>query len=143
MSVLEIMSEFNAVSFVVIGFILFIIVVLIGSVISNKKNGIKVKAKINSIEKRVNADGYPECVILCSCPYENVDEARLFYNFKFDLENVKVGDEIDCIYNKKKNFFTTSDNLTGIIIMIVVLVVVVLFIAANFLLNIFMNSFVS
>ncbi len=112
---------------IIIGvFLLGFIIFLLMNVISSKRNGIKVIATIKDIQEveDVDSDGYNyiRYDIMCSCDYEGVSEAKLYYNYKLDCKNLKVGDKIDCIYDKKKRIFTTADNIAGIIIILFVMV---------------------
>lgn len=123
-------------------FMLLIIVAILISIISTKRNGIKVLATITDIqeEERTDSEGYAYTgyIIMCSCYYEGINESRLYYNYKLNYKDLKPGDTIDCIYNKKKKYFTTSDNIKGSILMLIILIIAFgLFIMLDFIPKLF------
>ncbi len=111
---------------------ILLIIYFIVVVRSNKKNGIKVRATIKSIERvnqRDNNDNIynTEFVIMCNFEYNGPHESKLFYNFKTDYKKLKPGDQIECIYNTKKDYLTTKDNIKGTNLIIWILVATILF----------------
>ena len=113
-------------TFIIIFAVIMSLVFIIGTIVlfrymiknlkSNKKNGKKVLATIKSIE-RVNQrdnDGNiynSELVIMCNFEYEGSHELRLFYNYKLDIEKLKPGDRIECIYDPEHDYLTTKENI--------------------------------
>lgn len=140
-------SSFNIMWIFVLVFIFILILIFLTSLIANKKNGVKVVATIKSITKTDfdddNVVNYNEPTIICSCDYEGVGEAKLFYNYKTNYNELKVGDTIECIYNKKGNYFMTESNMKGVGLMIVILSIVFLGFCAFFFFNYFLGTIIN
>ena len=123
-------NAFNFIDIFIGGGLLVLIVFILTTIISNKRNGIKVLATITDIqeEEATDSDGnyYTKYNIMCSCDYEGIEEGKLYYNYKLDYKKLKPGDKIDCIYDKKKKYFTTNDNIKGTIIILIVLIIILL-----------------
>lgn len=108
-------------------FIVFIVILLVGfpffilidglkSVKSINKNGIDVVATITSIKevkKRDKANAVYEAkdVIMCEFEYQGKHELELHYNYKLDLKMLKEGSTISCVYDPKKDWLSTKDNI--------------------------------
>ena len=98
--------------------IVLLIIFFLSFIRSNKKNGIKVTATIKSIERVNQRDNNgniwkTEFVIMCNFEYNGSHESKLIYNSKTDYKKLKPGDQIECIYNVKKDYLTTNDNIKG------------------------------
>ena len=116
--------------FIIIAFFAFLFVVFVGgaaaltiyavasaanSSVRAKKYGVLVLAKVKSINRRKDKNRRGNVTsdnteIICEFDYNGSHEMKLRYNYKLNLEKLKVGDVLECIYEPKKKFLTTKDN---------------------------------
>ena len=104
------------VAFFLVGFSFYILIDGLKSVKSIKKNGIDVVATITSIKKikkrdKNNAVYEVKNEIMCEFEYQGKHELELHYNYKLNLKQLKEGSTISCVYDPKKNWLSTKDNI--------------------------------
>lgn len=104
------------VAIVVVSFSIFVLFDGLKSVGSIKKNGVDVVATITSIKKikkrdKNNAVYDTKIEIMCEFEYQGKRELELHYNYKLNINNLKEGSMISCVYDPKKNWLSTKDNV--------------------------------
>ena len=116
--------------------LLFVLFLFLKSYFSAKKNGVAVEATVKSIERKDIRDKKnniinTEIEIICEFDYYGRHELKLYHNMtnghKSELEKIKVGTVLDCIYDEKRDYLFTRNNVKGMKILSIITIIIFLF----------------